>query len=462
VKKFHVILAVLFFVPLFVLGIISVVDTDATVSLSEKRNLSTRPDFSFEDWFDGEFMSLFEEYYTDTFPFRENLIDYNQTLNLFYHFTPAEDESIVLISFDESVLLEGAENIENYDNTQEEQETEVPPEMTAEITDATSETQATPTPQPTKEIDYPEAGEEFKIGSGILIIENRAMSVVNKNENAIAGYAKVLSDAAADFEDIEFYSIIAPTSCEFYSPEFYHSDNRSQKNMLDECYGLMEGVNIANPYENLREKVDKYIYFRTDHHWTALGAYCAYEEFCDAAGIEAVDTKDMEQGKHEGFVGAFYNYTKSYPQSRNLVENPDTVYYYLPVVETETLRYNDAKMISYVRYPLIQTEMKYTNKYLCFIGGDFPLVKVQTNAGTGRVCVILKDSFGNVFSPFLANHYDTMYIIDPRKFNNGDYPAVFKLESFAEKYGVDDVIVVNNTYNINSVYYNSLLERIFQ
>lgn len=61
----------LFVLPLFVLGVTSLVDQDKTVSEKENRNLKTRPAFTLQALFDGSFTKDFEEYYADTFPLRD-------------------------------------------------------------------------------------------------------------------------------------------------------------------------------------------------------------------------------------------------------------------------------------------------------------------------------------------------------------------------------------------------------
>lgn len=50
---------------------------------------------------------------------------------------------------------------------------------------------------------------------------------------------------------------------------------------------MNEKVKTVSIYGNLAAHSSEYLYFRTDHHWTALGAYRAYEVFCNVKGIEA-------------------------------------------------------------------------------------------------------------------------------------------------------------------------------
>ena len=41
--------------------------------------------------------------------------------------------------------------------------------------------------------------------------------------------------------------------------------------------------------QTLAEHKDEYIYYRTDHHWTSLGAYYAYQQLCGALGLTPFD-----------------------------------------------------------------------------------------------------------------------------------------------------------------------------
>ena len=88
-------------------------------------------------------------------------------------------------------------------------------------------------------------------------------------------------------------------------------------------------------------------------------------------------------------------------------------------------------------YPLISdmTNRKLGEKYLTFIGGDNPLVVITNNdLPDGPSCVIIKDSFGNCYAPFLTQNYHKVYIVDYRKYTQ------MKLTSFVDVYEIDDVI----------------------
>ena len=44
-------------------------------------------------------------------------------------------------------------------------------------------------------------------------------------------------------------------------------------------------VTTIDAYSKLAQHQGEYIYFRTDHHWTQLGAYYGYTAFAEKTGI---------------------------------------------------------------------------------------------------------------------------------------------------------------------------------
>ena len=86
-KRIYTALSCLMLLFLLLMGLISTFDKDATYSESEKRQLKTRPKFTLSGFLDGNYFISFREYYADTFPGRENMMDSNTTLNKFYYFS---------------------------------------------------------------------------------------------------------------------------------------------------------------------------------------------------------------------------------------------------------------------------------------------------------------------------------------------------------------------------------------
>ena len=82
------------------------------------------------------------------------------------------------------------------------------------------------------------------------------------------------------------------------------------------------------------------------------------------------------------------------------------------------------------------------NKYLAFIRGDNPYsIITNPNLNDGSSCIVVKESFGNAFVPFLVSHYQKVHIVDYRYFASVDGRGLVQL---CTDTGSEDVIFINN------------------
>lgn len=239
------------------------------------------------------------------------------------------------------------------------------------------------------------------------------------------------------------YNMIIPTSMDIMLPESYIEENQINSQDQNKAINYMySSINAINPdvktvpiFDTLKLHNNDYIYFRTDHHWTQLGAYYAYVEFCKIKGVEAVPLEDFDKKSYEGFLGSFY----SDLPSDAMANNPDTVEAYFPKANA-SLSYTDSSGETISDWPVIQDGSAYDpeNLYLIFCAADQPYEEiVNSDLTDGSSCLVVKESFGNVFIPFLVNHYQTVYVVDYRHYE-GD------ITDLAKEKGVSDVILLNN------------------
>ena len=196
------------------------------------------------------------------------------------------------------------------------------------------------------------------------------------------------------------------------------------------------GVRTVDALSELRVHNTEYIYFRTDHHWTALGAYYAYTAWAKEAGLSPVPLKNFTRTDLTGHLGIFYGMCGN---PYVMKQNPDTVTAYDPGgnISVEITETNGSTRSA----ELIQDFSNSAYKYGTFLGGDFPLA-VITNADIpdDSACVLVKDSYGNPFSVYLTQHYHTVYVVDYRYYKSVYNYLTFS--RFAEEKGVTDFIVL--------------------
>lgn len=170
----------------------------------------------------------------------------------------------------------------------------------AESNTATSE-QTTAAPSQTEantETTQPENA--FKVNEGdketvytnnyIVLLDNRLMEQYTNVYKKMDVYAKTLNKLKSQIPDVKVYSLMAPTSIEFYAPKKYNSGkSHSQYQGINYIYGELKGITPVDAYPEIAAHTNEYLYFRSDHHWTARGAYYAYRAFAKTAGFTPVD-----------------------------------------------------------------------------------------------------------------------------------------------------------------------------
>ena len=136
----------------------------------------------------------------------------------------------------------------------------------------------------------------------------------------------------------------------------------------------------------------------------------------------------------DGFKGSYYTQL----QLDSLAENPDIVQAWVPM-GTNDMTYTDVDG-GVVDWEVINdvSEWDPGTKYNCFIGGDQPFCEIHNpDIDDGSSCMVLKESYGNAFVPWLVDHYETVYVVDYRYYNEN-------VVDFCKDHDVSDLIVINN------------------
>ena len=442
-KRIYTALSGFMLIFLLLVGLISTFDKDATFSESEKRQLKTRPKLTISALLDGNYFNSYREYYADTFPGREGLMEKNTTLNAFYYFSgmSGKDNASLVVNFDSNAAQHG-QSLENPDASQPTGES-VPTE---------------PEEEKVPQITEPKAAVE-QLGN-IIFVGDRAMDVPYGDTTKIKNYAAAVNGIANLLgSDVKTFSMPVPNAAEFYAGSDWNTGKYSQKAMFQTLKeNLATNVTYVDAYSEIAKHTDEYIYFRTDHHWTHQGAYYGYTALGKAAGFTAEPQSKFATGQWENFVGSMYTYLQGYSQSAILKDNPDTVHYWKPFANCETYYYTDTDLDDGMLMGticVIREEVE--NKYLTFMGGDHPVTIVTTDT-EGPTILVIKESYGNALISWLTSNYSKIILIDPREYfaKSND----IDLKAFADSQGVDQCLIINYPMMLNSDNYTDLLEKL--
>ena len=287
-----------------------------------------------------------------------------------------------------------------------------------------------------------QSGGVYVVGSAGYEMYNYVGSLAEKYQSTVNAVADSLSGVS------QVYAMAIPLSSGITLPDELFSDipgsdqAQAEKDILA---GMGQNVKTVPLHDVMMSHRTEYIYFRTDHHWTALGAYYAYVQFCAAKGITPHDLSDYEVSQFPGFLGSFYNDGGKPDAMKN---DPDTVNAYRPVSATASMKYGDNENSTLTGGQIIfdESTASASLKYGTFIMGDNPFTVIENpEVSNGQSCIVVKESFGNAFVPFLVDHYQTVYVVDYRYYSGS-------VSALAKAKGAQDVLFVNNLSAIRGSY----------
>lgn len=210
-----------------------------------------------------------------------------------------------------------------------------------------------------------------------------------------------------------------------------------QLGYLQEIQGMLEKNHMKDTFVDISNTLQIHnqeeIFYRTDHHWTALGAYYAYEEWMKSRKLEAIKLESYHPLEVTSqFYGTIYSKV-------NTKVKPDSIVIYEPNEEKKyQVNYNMGERKTDTLYEMEQLEGK--DKYAVFLGGNNAVVTIRSENKNGKKLLIIKDSYAHCFTPFVIDHYQETEMIDLRYFN-------MLVSDYIDKGGFDDVLFLYNIPN---------------
>ncbi len=430
-KKIIKIDTLFFIIFITLLGLVNIINPNKpTVSNLENRALKTMPHLSLSNLVEGNYQRDFEEYYSDTFILRDNLVKISRDVNKMMAFLGPD-----------ITIVTAVEDVQLPPNIPEDEKETISPTPTGMGAPDTLENSypsaenietATPAPAPEPEKDY---GDGPNVGYW-MVVDGKAVQLFKFNKESFEYYAQVLNKYSEKMGDgVKIYSMIPPTNGEFMQLKKYKGITDSQNDALGFLKSkLNDSILSVDVFDALNKYKDEYIYFRTDHHWTALGAYYGYSEFMSSKGDTPLSLDQFEKIDLGDFLGS--SYTKTLDKS--LEKNPDNIVAYKPLNNHEFTTYkgNEGTKADII-------DLKYTDdiskKYLAFISsGGATWSKVKTDIKNGKKVLVVKDSFGNMLVPFLVPHYEEIYVVDSRFYSINLTGK--NIVEFVEDNGINEVL----------------------
>ena len=239
-------------------------------------------------------------------------------------------------------------------------------------------------------------------------------------------------NALTDNIDVPVTLGLIPTSAQLYGellPDGVRNDD--QRAAIDYVYSRVQASH-ADLLTALERRRDEYIFYRTDHHWTSLGALEGYGALAEALGLE------KKTGLREAIVSDTFLGT-AYSSSGFFWVRPDSISTLVDAPSGVTVeRYETEEPVPGALYAeeMLQTK----DKYRFFLGGNVPRAVIRTGNEGLPSLLILRDSFADSLVPFLLDHYSEIHLLDLRYYRDpvSEYVRDRNIDAVLVLYSADD------------------------
>ena len=268
------------------------------------------------------------------------------------------------------------------------------------------------------------------------------------DENHLAANIKAIKSFSESQSKIPVRMMLVPDAANVLNhslPALAKPEDQTQMfSMVRKDLGdSVEWIDVST--ELNKHKTEK-IYYKTDHHWTTLGAFYAFQATAPSLGIEG----DLSGKYVSHAVSNSFNGMLASKSGVNLGEK-EQIDIYVPTEEDTDLiiDYVDEGKRSTSLYD--SSKLKEKDQYTVFLGGNSSLLDIRTVSTSTKRLLLVKDSFANSFIPFLTPYYREIVVVDPRYYSG-------TINDLMDSYRISEVLFLysGNTFfkdnNISGVF----------
>lgn len=395
-------------------------------SLLEKRELALFPKFSWHSLRSGAFMAAVSSWYSDSEPFRDELMAVSMEVKHYMAVSTGED----------NIAFHVTKDMPTDDSVME--------KMKVQDADVGGSG---------KDLTV---NENAKIANkGIIVVGQgssvRAIMAYGGSSHGGGAYARAANEYKKAFgPSVNVYCMVIPTAAAFYCPERARRCTNDQRPTINHIHSLLDAdVLPVDVYTALGNHAGEDIYLRTDHHWAPLGAFYAAEEFARVARVPFRQLNAYTRKVVRRYVGSMYGYSNDI----SIKNAPEDFVYYVPNAVRYTTIYTDYKINE--SYQVVGEGKPHRGTffykyhdgnggaYCTFMGGDTRITKVLTGTSNHRRVLILKDSFGNALPGYLFYSFEEVHVVDYRYFTKN-------MRKYVADNGITDILFANNIFNAYS------------
>ena len=220
------------------------------------------------------------------------------------------------------------------------------------------------------------------------------------------------------------------------------SDPYLDDEIISDIYARLDGVNTLDVLSVFDDQDDPAsLYYRTDHHWTSLGAYTAYTAYMDSKGLAYPSKEDFSVTTVQDFKGTTHSRAAMW-----LIDGEPIEMWEGPADLTVTNAESNQEHAG-VFY---EERLNELDKYTVFLDGNHSMVRIENPDKEGTI-LVFRDSYSNCLGGFLAESYGTVILIDLRYYNGN-------ILELCQSEPIDDVLVC---YSLSNFMTDQYLVKLF-
>lgn len=246
----------------------------------------------------------------------------------------------------------------------------------------------------------------------------------NRAEQNI-GYLRRLTENT----ELPVYVGLIPTAAEVWKDRLPDgAENFDQAAYLERMKAEVPGAVWVDVAGSLADHAGEPVFYRTDHHWTSLGAYYGY---CTL--MEAMEEEPARLGEasvvSEAFNGTLYSTSGVHWLEPDVIER---------YISGETVTVQDGETTHGL---YVDRFLEEKDKYASFLGGNAPLYIVRNpEAASRQKLLVVRDSYSDSLAPFLSEQFAEIHLLDLRYYRT-------PVARYAEENGIDQIFVCYSVEN---------------
>lgn len=270
------------------------------------------------------------------------------------------------------------------------------------------------------------------------------------NETQLKRNLEAVSLFGSTYSGVNAVMSVVPNSATVNAEKLpANAPTRDQRADLLRIASNLHDVTFIDVTDTLMAHTDEDLYYRTDHHWTSLGAYYAFTRIAPIFGIRVPELEEYQRYTvSETFEGTLASKSGSHSAR-------DTIEIFVPFTSVMYYVTYNNEQSNPVCTLYDRTALSKKDHYTVFFGGNYSRVDITTSADTERNLLIFKDSYANCMVQFLYPYFDHITIIDPRYFYDDvetimrsdgitDVLFLYNLDTFLSDTSLADVLAMGN------------------